>query len=177
LCACHRVQSCHQSRPSLWFSFAWSPALISSRVDFPSALVLCVDLISIDSAARLICLLSLCSSGSIIPVNCPRQRLLWVWFFLCFVCAARLMATAKLPVISASIWWLLGPAWEVLNEMCVRQCEALLVWSVWFNLLFDLAASSVLPFSRAADFSCRSFTCFRFAHIVLCFHFDSTLLT
>jgi hypothetical protein len=42
-------------------------------------------------------------------------------FFLCFVSTTRLIATTKVPAISASIWWLLGHAWEVLDEMRVRQ--------------------------------------------------------
>jgi hypothetical protein len=48
---------------------------------------------------------------------------------------------------------------------------------VWFDLLFGLAASSVLPFSCAADNSSRSIAHLGFACIILCFCFDSSFPT
>jgi hypothetical protein len=42
------------------------------------------------------------------------------------------------------------------------------------DLVFGLAASSILLFSRAADFGCCRIARLRFALIILCFHFDSS---
>jgi hypothetical protein len=71
---------------------------------------------------------------------------------------------------------LLGRAWEVLDEMYVRQWEALLVWSLWPDLLFDLVASSVLLVSCVADFGCRSIDHLGFTGSNLCICSDFSFL-
>jgi hypothetical protein len=66
---------------------------------------------------------------------------------------------------------------KVLVEMCVSRREALLVWSGRFDLLFNLAASSVLPFFSVADFGCRNIARLDFACTDLCFCSDFSFLT
>jgi hypothetical protein len=57
-------------------------------------------------------------------------------------------------ILAVLLWWFLSHIHEVFDEICVRQCGALLV-----------------------HFGCHSIDDFGFTCIVLCFHFDSSFLT